>query len=191
MVKSELEYVHKQRKENVLIIDLNSCLNAKNRLNDITKKLIDNTLFKIRRLSHIYVSFSHVDEDMVSLIIAFLEKYNFNIINSKSTYCGPSLTNDKKNMINDSPYILLCISEKSCNSWTIFNEIKFVSNQDKTLVLVFLFDGNDTKFDLKSKLNSSIISALVSTYENFLFFDTSKIDICLNKLISYLYKMLK
>ena len=57
MVKSELEYVHKQRKENVLIIDLNSCLNAKNRLNDITKKLIDNTLFKIRRLSHIYVFF--------------------------------------------------------------------------------------------------------------------------------------
>lgn len=63
-VKSELNYVYKQRKENVLTIDLDFCLDTKNELNDATKNLIDHALFKMIKLSRIYASYSPSDREI-------------------------------------------------------------------------------------------------------------------------------
>lgn len=137
-VKSELDYVAKTGKDNVLEIDLENCLDSNNELSFDTKRQIDKVFRKILLAQGFFISYSRRDAQVASSIMDYLSKYGIKFWSFDNLLVGVDWVSSLVNAIDNHPFFLLLISENSINSKFIRAEYETAFSQNKIIVPVYI-----------------------------------------------------
>lgn len=135
-VKSELDYVAKTGKDNVLEIDLENCLDSNNELSFDTKRQIDKVFRKILLAQGFFISYSRGDTQVASSIMDYLSKYGIRFWDYNM--CVDDWYSSMEKAIDDHPFFLLLLSENSINRYYIRVEYERAIQQNKIIVPVYI-----------------------------------------------------
>lgn len=122
-VKKEREYVELKGKRNITI-DIDSCIDKNGNLTSVTKQQLNGIVGNFRSLQHLFISYSHYDHEIARSIQEQLSKYGINSCYDIDLTSGLNFAYAITNMIQQSMFYLILLSERSINSEWIKKNLK-------------------------------------------------------------------